>query len=235
MSGLGHSAATVPHGPRPRQRYHGLVSQLVPIACAVVVAIGAAAPVASAPRRTERRPRAGKVVRVERNQPRVSSTSRICTLIDQDIGSCNHEVVPGAVGIVMDGEGTYGQATIVRVTESPEACGIVAWNIEIDVSRLTSRDYSYNAILLLDHPVSETAHTLQLPAQAPAGRHGERVLQVVDDDGDGHGDLLVSSYACDGPGQATPSTRPIYTCFDTWVELRDQWRYARTDLVPTCY
>jgi hypothetical protein len=60
-------------------------------------------------------------------------------------------------------------------------------------------------------------------------------VAVLDDDGDNQGDLMATTYACDEPGVGTQSRRPRLTCFDTWVEVRDEWRHARTDTVPACY
>ena len=198
-------------------------------------ALTAARPAARPEARPGKRARPGKVVRVERNPPRLTSTALVCPLIDGDLGTCHRPVSAGAVGVVLDSDGAYGRAEVLVANELPDACGPVSWNIEIDQRQLTTRDYSYSAVLVLDHAVTDTARALPPVRDAPAGRPGERVLHVLDDDGDGLGDLMITSYACDEPGRGTQSSRPLHTCIDTWLQRRDQWRHARTDLVPTCY
>lgn len=178
----------------------------------------------------------GKVVRVERNQPQISSKARLCGLYDVDMGTCAREVQVGEIGVILDAEGNYGEAPVVSSTRVNDACGnAVTWNITVDVSRLTSRDFSYNAVFVLDHRVADNGHTLTPSIDAPSGRPDENVQHVLDDDGDNRPDLLVTSYACDERKQPTAASRVSHTCFDTWVEIRDEWRHARTDQVPTCY
>ncbi len=207
---------------------------LAPVALAPTTGDAAAAPTKA--RKGGKRARPGKVVRVERNQPRVSSTARICAIVDDDLGNCTREVAVGEVGLVVDNEGNYGRAAIVSVTQVVDGCGNpVIWNIEIDQSHLTSHDYSYSSVLVIDHPINDDGRTLPPTQAPPAGRPRENVINVIDDDGDGQADLLVTSYGCDDPGVGTPSTRPGQTCTDTWIEVRDVWRHARTDAVPTCY
>ncbi len=202
------------------------------VGLAALVTTAAAAPKPKPGRRT----RPGKVVRVERNQPKVTSSARLCQLYDLDVGNCPHPVQIGDVGLVVDMEGNYGSAPITSVNQVADACGNpVTWNIEIDMSRLSRKDYSYNAVLVLGHAVADDGRALPANQDPPAGRPREHVTNVVDDDGDGKGDLLVSTYGCDEPGQGTQSTRPGLTCTDTWIEVRDEWRLARTDTVLACY
>lgn len=209
------------------------------LALALGVGLAAVGVAAAAPRSrpaTKAGKRPGKVVRVERNQPKVSSKARVCALYESEIGTCPREVAVGDVGTVVDPQGTYGQATVVEVTRVPDACGNVAtWSISIDTGHLVSRDYGYNAVFVLDHPVVEGGRTLPTSQPPPAGRADEVVQHLIDDDADGQGDLMVTNYACDEHGQATAASRTSNTCFDTWIELRDEWRHARTDLVLACY
>jgi hypothetical protein len=213
------------------------VNALRLVACAAVAAVlgAAVADALAAPRRKGRRAK-GKVVRIERNQPRIASNANICMLYEVDIGYCRLPVTVGEVGVVLDEQGNYGQATISSVSPVVDACGVpVTWNIEIDVSQLTKRDYAYNAVLLIGHRVVDDARLLPPRGPAPADRPNEQVVSVVDDDGDNHGDLMSTTYACDEPGVGTQSRKPSLTCYDTWIEVRDEWRHARTDTVTACY
>lgn len=201
---------------------------LVPAVLAVlaVAAVAAAAP----------RPRKGKTVRVERKLPQVSSKSRLCSIYDRDVGSCPREVAVGDVGLVVDAEGTYGEATVTESTRITDACGnAVTWNIVLDVSRLSASDFSYNAVFVMDHRVADDGHTLPASIDPPSGRRDENVQHVLDDDGDGQPDLLVSTYACDERMRPSRASRVSHTCYDTWLEVRDEWRRARTDQVAMCY
>lgn len=203
-------------------------------ALVLTVLVAAAAVAAAAPGKP--RKRAGKTVRVERKQPQVSSKSRLCPLYDRDVGSCPREVAVGDVGLVVDAEGTYGEATITEVTRLGDSCGNPAgWNIVIDVSRLSSSDFSYNALLVMDHRVADGGRTLAASMDAPSGRPDENVQHALDDDGDGQPDLLVTNYACDERLRPSRASRVSHTCYDTWLEVRDEWRRARTDHVPVCY
>lgn len=194
----------------------------------------AAAAVAAAAPRPRKRP--GKTVRVERKQPQIASKSRLCPLYDRDVGSCPREVMVGDVGLVVDAEGTYGEATITEVTRISDTCGNpVTWNIVIDLSRLTSSDFSYNAMLVMDHRVADNGRTVAAAMEAPSGRPDENVQHALDDDGDGQPDLLVTIYACDERMRPSRASRVSHTCYDTLIEVRDEWRRARTDQVPMCY
>lgn len=201
---------------------------------ASVVAYAVSAAAAPKPRKGRRT--RGKVVRVERNQPRVASTANLCSLYDADVGYCRLEVGVGDVGLVIDEQGLAGPAAITSVSPVLDNCGTtVTWNIEIDMSRLTRRDYAYNAVLLFGKPLDDSAHLLPPRGPAPADRPQEQVTSVIDDDGDNQGDLMVTQYGCDEPGVGTASRRPSMTCYDTWIEVRDEWRHARTDTQRTCY
>jgi hypothetical protein len=203
-------------------------------ALAITLLAVAAAVAAAAPNRPRKRP--GKTVRVERKQPAVASTSRLCPLYDRDVGSCPREVAVGDVGLVVDAEGTYGEATIAEVTRINDTCGNpVTWNIVIDVSRLAPSDFSYNALLVMEHRVADGGQTVAASMDAPSGRPDENVQHALDDDGDGQPDLLVTSYACDERLKPSRASRVSHTCYDTWLEVRDEWRRARTDQVPMCY
>jgi hypothetical protein len=212
------------------------VNALRLIACATLGATLVAAVAEAAPPRRKARRSKGKVVRVERNQPRVASTAELCQLYESDIGTCRHEVKVGDVGVVLDEQGSYGTATIRAVSVMVDACGApVSWNIEIDTSQLTRRDYAYNAVVLLGHTRIDDGRLLPPRGAAPADRPNEQIVNVIDDDGDNQGDLLVTMYSCDEAGVGTQSRRPSMTCYDTWIEVRDEWRHARTDTVPACY
>ncbi|HUQ05495.1 MAG TPA: hypothetical protein VM261_23495 [Kofleriaceae bacterium] len=208
--------------------------RLLAVTCVLGVtasAVAAAPPPKKKPRRAK-----GKVVRVERNQPRVASNANVCMLYEVDVGYCRQPVAVGDVGIVLDEQGNYGRASITSVSPVVDACGVpVTWNIEIDTSQLTRRDYAYNAVLLFGHRLADDARLLPPRGAAPADRPNEQIMAVLDDDGDNQGDLMATTYACDEPGVGTQSRRPSLTCFDTWVEVRDEWRHARTDSVPVCY
>jgi hypothetical protein len=209
-------------------------------ACALAASVSAYAVAAAAapkPRKPRgHRARTGKVVRVERNQPRVASTAHLCALYDADVGYCRHQVSVGEVGLVLDEQGYAGPASILSVSPVVDACGnTVTWNIEIDMSQLQRRDYAYNAVLLFGQKVADDARLLPPRGPAPADRPQEQITNIIDDDGDNQGDLLVTMYGCDEPGVGTASRRPNLTCFDTWIDVRDEWRHARTDTQPACY
>jgi len=202
--------------------------------CALV-ACATLADAQAAPKKKGRKAR-GKVVRVERNQPKIASKAHVCQLYEADVGYCRLQVVVGDIGLVLDEQGSYGRAPITSVSAVVDACGNPqTWNIEIDMSQLTRRDYAYNAVLLFGHPLADDARLLPPRGPAPADRPAEQITNVIDDDGDNQGDLLISTYGCDEAGVGTQSRRPGLTCYDTWVEVRDEWRHARTDTVPACY
>lgn len=205
------------------------------VACVAAAAVVGAVAAEAAPRKKGRGAR-GKVVRVERKLPQLASNAHVCSLYDIDIGYCRQEVDVGDVGLVLDDQGNYGRAAIRSVSRVVDACGLpVTWNIEIDTSQLTSRDYAYNAVVVFGHQLGDDARSLPPRGAAPADRPGEQITNVIDDDGDERGDVMVTTYGCDEPGLGTPSRRPSMTCYDTWIEHRDEWRHARTDTVPACY
>lgn len=205
------------------------------LACATAL-LGLVVAADAAPKRKGGKRVKGKVVRVERNQPKIATTAHVCQLYEVDVGYCRHAVAVGDIGVVLDEQGSYGLASITSVSPQVDNCGVTqSWNIEIDLSQLTRRDYAYNAVLMFGHRLSDDARLLPPRGPAPADRPNEQITNVVDDDGDNHGDLLVTQYSCDEPGVATPSRRPTLTCYDTWIEVRDEWRHARTDTVPACY
>lgn len=208
------------------------------IAVASVVVLGAAVVAADAapPKRKGGKRAKGKVVRVERNPPKIASNASVCQLYEVDVGYCRQPVAVGDVGVVLDEQGNYGHASITSVSPVVDACGVpVTWNIEIDMSQLTRRDYAYNAVLVFGHRLVDDARLLSPRGASPADRPNEQITNVVDDDGDNQGDLLITTYGCDEPGAGTQSRRPNLTCYDTWVEVRDEWRHARTDTVSACY
>lgn len=213
---------------------------LVLMCAAVAVAAWPARDVAAGPA-AKKRVRAkgkgkGKVVRVERNQPQISSKARLCNVFELEVANCPREVKAGEVGFVVDADGNYGEAPVLQSTPVTDACGnSVTWNVILDVSRLARRDFSYNAVFVIDHRVADDGHTLAPSLDPPSGRPDENVHHVLDDDGDNRPDLLVTTFACDDRGRPTRDARASHTCHDTWVEVRDEWRHARTDLVPTCY
>src|SRR5262245_52132629 len=76
---------------------------------ASVLACAAAAAAAPKPKKpTRHRARTGKVVRVERNQPKVASAARLCALYDADVGYCRHAVSVDNVGLILDEQGYAG-------------------------------------------------------------------------------------------------------------------------------
>jgi hypothetical protein len=181
-----------------------------------------------------RKPR-GKVVRVERNQPVIASKARLCTVYDAELATCSREVSVGEVGLVIDGDGNYGEATVLHSSRVADACGnTVTWTLTLDGTRLSSRDLNYNAVFVLDHRVADNGHTMAASMNTPSGRADEPVQHVIDDDGDNQPDLLITTYGCDE--RARPTRNQVtHTCFDTWLEVRDKWHRARVDQVPTCY
>jgi hypothetical protein len=143
--------------------------RLLAVTCALGVTASAVA--AAPPSRKKSRRSKGKVVRVERNQPRVASTANVCMLYEVDVGYCRQQVAVGDVGIVLDEQGNYGHAAITAVSPVVDACGVpVTWNIEIDTAQLTRRDYAYNAVLLFGHNLADDAHLLPPRGAAPADR-----------------------------------------------------------------
>ena len=179
--------------------------------------------------------RRGKVVRIARQEPAVSTRLRYCQLYDIEVGGCSREVKVGDVGWVMDNEGTYGQARIVDASPVVDACGQpISWNITIDLGQLIRRDFSAYALLVLDHEVTESAHLLPTSEAPPAARAGEVVAQIIDDDGDDRGDVMITTFPCDGRGGAPSATGSTHQCTDYWIERRDEWRHARTDVVVQC-
>ena len=205
------------------------MSRVLPAVMVGVLAGGLVAAASAAPRRK------GKVVRIARTEPAVSTSLRFCQLHDLDVGTCPREVRVGEVGWVLDADGTYGQASITEASPFVDACGTpTTWNVTIDMSQLTRRDYSYSALLVLDHPLSDASRLLPTSQAPPAGRPGELVSQVLDDDGDGQGDVMITAFPCDERGRPAQGFAITHTCTDYWLEVRDAWRHARTDAVATC-
>lgn len=193
---------------------------------ALVAAVGVpAGPAAASPRR------GGKVVRVPRPLPAVSTSVRLCSLFDEGKAVCEHAVAVGEVGALIDDEGGHGQAIVRAVAAKADECGRpVAWDVEVEASG--GGGAPRRGLLVLDHEVEDRTRLLPVPT---AGlREGERVLHLVDSDGDGDGDLRIVTYPCDARGSFDRTTRASHHCTDTWLAVRDRWRLARAERVPVC-
>lgn len=176
--------------------------------------------------------RAGRLVRVPRPPPRLSTAVRTCELFEENHAVCSRPVEPGEIGVVVDEQTNVGPATIRAVAPQTDGCGNLAvWNIEFELQS-SGADKPGRGLLVLDFPVEERARTLSPPSSGP--RDGERVLEVLDADGDGDGDLRVSQYSCDHAGVLDRTARPSHICTDTWLAVRDRWQRARSDRSPVC-
>ena len=72
-------------------------------------------------------------------------------------------------------------------------------------------------------------------AQAPEPAPADAAASWTRRTSDGQPDLLVSTYACDERMRPSRASRVSHTGYDTWLEVRDEWRRARTDQVAMCY
>jgi len=197
------------------------------IAALVTTVIAGGGDVAAGPRRP------GRLVRVPRPPLRLSTTVRTCELFEERHAVCTRPVETGEIGVVVDESNNLGAATIRAVAPQLDGCGTTAvWNIEFDLQDAGVSDNPGRGLLVLDFPVEERARTLAAPGTGP--RDGERVLEVLDSDGDGDGDLRVSQYACDHAGALDRAARPTHICTDTWLAVRDRWQRARSDRAPVC-
>ena len=191
---------------------------------ALALAAAGAADVAAGPRRT------GRVVRVPRPPLQLSTAVRTCAIVEENRAACSAPVEIGEQGRILDEEGVRGTAVIRTVDPQPDACGNLAnWNIELQLQG--SVDPPSRGSLVLDYALDERARRLA-PDQAP--RDGERVVDVIDSDGDGDGDLRTTVYSCDQAGALARSPRPTHQCTDYWLSVRGRWQRARTDRVPVC-
>lgn len=196
------------------------------VAAALVLCAAAAA--SAGPRRP------GRVVRVQRPPMVLTTAARICSLFDEGIVSCDRPVQAGEVGQLLDDEANLGPATIRDVEPQVDACGVVEnWKAQIQLLNPTASGEPPNhGLLVLDYAVDEHAHTLS--TSGPGPRDGEQVANVVDRDGDGAGDLRVTTFSCDARGAIDRNPRPTHHCTDTWLAVRDRWQRARSDRVPVC-
>jgi len=222
------SPMAAPASTGPRRPATARASRAIALAAAAL-GVAAAHPAAAGPRRK------GKVVRVSRELPRVSTSLRWCGLYDLEVGTCTTPVEVGDTGLVVDNEGNYGRARVIESHPVYDDCGTAtAWQIVIDTSALSQRDYSYSAILVLDHEVAPLGRTLSTSAELRDARPGEVVNQVLDDDGDGRADLVISQFACDQHGQPADVDGASHGCTSYWVSVRGDWRVARTDSTAVC-
>ena len=202
-------------------------------AVALSVAAIAAASIAGGHDVTAGPRRSGRLVRVPRPPLRLSTAVRTCELFEENRAVCNRPVETGEIGVVIDEQANVGPATIRGVAPQTDACGNLAvWNIEFELQTSGTVDSPGRGLLVLDLPLEERARTLSPPSTAP--RDGERVLEVIDVDGDGDGDLRVSQYSCDHAGALDRTSRPTHICTDTWLTVRDRWQRARSDRSPVC-
>ncbi len=175
--------------------------------------------------------RAGKVVRVPRPAPMTTSSIRTCSFTAEGTALCNLPVEASEVGIAIDDDQNRGPAIVRRAVTITDRCGkAVQWAIEVELTG--GGDAPGRGVLVFDHPVEERATTL--PAPTEAVRPGERVSELVDSDGDGRGDLRLTSYACDRHGALQQTTRPSHQCTDTWLAQGDRWRRVRAERVAVC-
>jgi hypothetical protein len=205
----------------------------------VLVAV-AVAPIASDA--GPRTPRKGKVVRVERPRLGVRGTPRICEL-GGTTGSLSGARCYGSapklddLGTLVDGEGIINSVRVIKVDSGASGClGHEIATEPVDGSK-DRRDRSWGAIVVFDIPLDAKARKLDVSAQrAPSGKPIEQSWQVLDADGDGASDHVLTVYPCDGSSITTLSE----VCFDYWkleppkATRQNEWTRLRQDRGTLC-
>jgi hypothetical protein len=172
--------------------------------------------------------RPGRVVRVPRPPLELKTAVRTCSVVDENRAVCGAAVQIGDVGMLIDEDENFGAATIRAVEPQPDSCGHLAvWMIELELQGAV--DDPGHGTLVLDFALDERARKLP-PDNNP--RDGERVVEVLDSDGDG--DLRTTTYGCDQAGALVRTSRPTHICTDTWLSVRGRWQRARSDRSPVC-
>jgi hypothetical protein len=190
-----------------------------------------------------RKGKAGKVVRVERPRLGARGFPRICQ-IGGTTGNLSTAICYGApkvddIGSLLDGEGVNNTVKVIKVDGDPKQC----LNVEVTLESAGAkdrRDRSWSTIVVFDIPLDLKARRLDESAQrSPSGKPNEQSWQVLDADGDGAPDHVLTVYPCDG-GAMSPMSE---LCFDYWryetktdqtSGKRTEWAKLRQDRGALC-
>ena len=176
-------------------------------------------------------PRPGKVVRIERRARAGAIAPRWCDVsADEDAGVCRGP--RPAIGDTITVVGTTGILAEIRIAEVDETTCNLMWKIR---GRVVHGDFSAASAwaAVVDPGVDGRSRLMaaeRLPS--PSGRHTDEVQFAIDRDGDGHEDIVGTSYVCDDSGQPDPNGGG--DCYDVYARSGPELMKAHPTLLPAC-
>jgi hypothetical protein len=176
-------------------------------------------------------PRPGRVVRVERRPRSGTAAPRSCEHIEGDSWICRGaRPLPGEIISVVAPEGIAAEVRIAEVGEVP-TCR-VAWRVR---GRTLRGDITADpSAAVIDPSLDPRASRLMAPGavtRSPSGRADDDVDWAIDRNGDGHEDLVATSYVCDDTGKPDINGSQ---CFDLWSNSGFEMRQAHPTVLPGC-
>jgi hypothetical protein len=206
---------------------------------------GAAPPAPPAPPAPHR---GGRMVRVERPRRAAPEAVRLCPLVDQDQGRliCYGATPPepGTRYAILDDSGMRGWATVRRSEPSTQdSCRLgTMHDVQVDYEegmQPAARPGYTLAIAVEGVAVESTARLLHdTSARSPSGRDSDQVWMTIDKNGDGEGDLAVTTYECTGEIHDLPiapgGQRVASYCIEYWAKDDADWRKLGRDLFFYC-
>jgi hypothetical protein len=181
----------------------------------------------------------GKVIRIERGHG-IRRTPRVCQVQSDGRGTCwGRPPSVGEVASVIDQDaGVLGELRVSEVMPLQDDCGKTQrWDYKFtrESGRLERAQWGSSFVVF---DIEVQAGRTRLVADTskvalPDRRPGEQVWSVLDRDGDGSEDLVVTAYSCDKSGEMTTSAIAGY-CIDYWNLDHGDWRKLRHDFVETC-
>jgi hypothetical protein len=183
----------------------------------------------------------GRVVRVERGHG-IHRTPRVCQLQGDGRGTCwGKAPEPGESASVIDQtRGVIATIRVSEVTPLQDTCGKTQrwdYTYTMDTGSMTQApDWSYTFVVFDIEVTPGRSRVIADTSRVnlPQKRSGEQVWSVLDRDGDGTEDLVVTAYSCDKAGEMTINAPAAGYCIDYWDLDHGDWRKLRHDFVETC-
>ena len=182
----------------------------------------------------------GRVVRVERGHG-VKRTPRVCQVQSDGRGTCwgKPPEVGETASVIDQTMGVLGELRVSEVMPLEDSCGKTQrWDYKFTrESGQIDRATWGQSFVVFDVEVQPGRTRLVSDTSRvslPDRRAGEQVWSVLDRDGDGSEDLVVTAYACDKSGEMTMNSPAAGYCIDYWSLDRGDWRMLRHDFVETC-
>jgi hypothetical protein len=184
-------------------------------------------------------PRAGKVVRIERQPGGTTGTPRFCTVsINDNVGYCITPTPPeiGSRMTVIDSARVLGTIRISAVQPIADGCNQnTSWMTQ---GVLESGDLSTpsGAIIgVIDVGLDARNARLVTVDNSPSGHPiGTDTIYAIDNNSDGAPDLEFVQFGCDDGGTISPM--PTGLCNEVWSAKPPRgMERVRADRVRTCY